>query len=106
MRKISCHFIVQLDLKHSWLMAHVLQQARRLAFDSKKPTEHLPVACVKRLPRSAPLSLFIEALEQDGCVIIKDFTDESTLKQADEEVRPWLGDEDEGAVVGGRSSFQ
>ena len=86
-------------------MAHVLQQARRLAFDSKQATERLLAARVKRLERSAPLSLFIEALEQDGCVIIKDFTDEATLRQADEEVRPFLGDEDEGAVVGGRFSF-
>jgi hypothetical protein len=83
----------------------LLQQARRLAFGSKEPTEHLRAARVKRLSRSAPLSLFIEALEQDGCVIIKDFTDEATLKQADKEVRPWLGVEDEGAVVGGRSSL-
>ncbi|KAK5221060.1 hypothetical protein LTR99_007118 [Exophiala xenobiotica] len=81
-------------------MGEFVAQARRLAFGSKEPTEHLPAARVKRLSRSAPLSLFIEALEQDGCVIIKDFTDEATLKQADKEVRPWLGVEDEGAVVG------
>jgi hypothetical protein len=86
-------------------MAYFLQQTRRLAFDSKEPPKHLPAARVKRLSRSAPLSLFIEALEHDGCVIIKDFTDEATLKQADKEVRPWLGVEDEGAVVGGGSSF-
>lgn len=83
-------------------MAYLLQQARRVAFDSNKSPERQASPQIQRLKRSAPLSLFIEALEKDGCVIISDFTDESTLRQADEEIRPWLEHEDEGAVVGGR----
>lgn len=82
-------------------MVLFLQQARQLAWSSTKSTDSAKPASIKRLPRSAPLSLFIEALEQDGCVIIKDFTDPGTLKQADEEIKPWLEKQDTGAVVGG-----
>lgn len=83
-------------------MAYLLQQARRVAFDSNKSPERPAAPRIQRIQRSAPLSRFIEALEKDGCVIVSDFTDESTLRQADEEIRPWLEHEDDGAVVGGR----
>jgi hypothetical protein len=78
-----------------------LQQARQLALDSTKSTDSTKPPSVKRLSRSAPLSFFIETLEQNGCVIIKDFTDPATLKQADEEIQPWLEKQEIGAVVGG-----
>ncbi|KAL6245059.1 hypothetical protein RBB50_007834 [Rhinocladiella similis] len=81
-------------------MAYLLQQARRVAFDSNKSPERPAAPRIQRIQRSAPLSRFIEALEKDGCVIVSDFTDESTLRQADEEIRPWLEHEDDGAVVG------
>ncbi len=87
-------------------MAFFAQQARRVAWgsdDKKSEGEAAAVAPhVKRLSRSAPLSLFIEALEQDGCVIIKDFTDKETIEQAGQEVRPWLEKQDSGATVGGK----
>ena len=88
-------------------MALFLQHARRVAWTSNKSVDHASAHHIKRLSRSAPLSLFVEALEQDGCVIVKDFTDEATLEQADWEVKPWLDNQVEGAKVGGRfASFQ
>ena len=85
-------------------MALFLQQARRIARTSDKSADHASPHHIKRLSRSAPLSLFIEALEQDGCVIVKDFTDRATLQRADEEVEPWLDNQAEGAKVGGWSA--
>jgi hypothetical protein len=81
-------------------MASFIQHARRVAFDGHKG-DHAAGHRVRRLSRSASLSLFVEALETDGCVIIKDFTDEATLEKADREVRPWLEKEDDGVKVGG-----
>ena len=81
------------------LMAFFFQQARRVAWNSER-ADTVSTPSVKRLTRSDPVSLFVEALEQDGCVIVKDFTDRTTIEQADGEVRPWLEKEDDGAVVG------
>jgi hypothetical protein len=83
-------------------MASILQAARRAARDCRN---HSPSSehGVKRLSRSAPLSAFVEALEKDGCVIIKDFTDRPTLANADKDVRPWLEKQDGGVKVGGVS---
>ncbi len=81
-------------------MASFLQQARRVAFDSSK-ADHSSGRHVKKLSRSAPLSLFIKALETDGCVIVKDFTDTATVEKANEEVRPWLEKVEDGVKVGG-----
>lgn len=58
---------------------------------------------IQRLSRSQPLSAFVEALERDGCVIVKDFTDIPTLEKADDEVRPILEAQSTGAKVGGKS---
>lgn len=83
-------------------MASFYQAARRVAYSSDK-SDHTSTHHIKRLSRSAPFSLFVDALEQDGCVIVKDFTDKATLAKADQEVRPWLNQLGEGgAVVGGR----
>ena len=85
-------------------MAFLHHHARRVAFDSHK-ADHARVHNLRRLPRSAQLSQLIEALETDGCVIIKDFTDEATLEEADREVQPWLENQDDGAKVGGTILF-
>lgn len=45
---------------------------------------------VQRIAREAGLQAFIEAIEKDGCVIIKDFTDLKSLEAADTEVKPYL----------------
>lgn len=86
-------------------MAFLVQQARRVAWSSPKSTESNGKPEVRRLSRSAAPSAFVEALEQDGCVIVKDFTDKATLQQADDEVRPWLEREGGGATVGGMLDF-
>lgn len=82
-------------------MAYILQQARRVAFDSPKAS----TTQVRRLSRSAPFSAFVEALEADGCVIVQDFTDKTTLKKADQEVRPYLNQQENGHKVGGTIPF-
>lgn len=82
-------------------MAYILQQARRVAFDSPKAS----TTQIRRLSRSAPLSAFVEALEADGCVIVQDFTDKTTLHKADQEVRPYLNQQEKGHKVGGRVPF-
>lgn len=83
-------------------MASIFQHARRVAFNHEK-ADHGSPHHIKRLSRSAPISLFVEALEQDGCVIVKDFTDNATLETAEQEVRPWLDQQDDGVAVGGES---
>lgn len=45
---------------------------------------------VQRISREAGLQAFIDAVEKDGCVIIKDFTDLESLSDAQEEVQPYL----------------
>ncbi|KAK7754682.1 hypothetical protein SLS62_003239 [Diatrype stigma] len=45
---------------------------------------------VLRFPREAGLQAFIDAVEKDGCVIIKDFTDLESLVEAQKEVQPYL----------------
>lgn len=45
---------------------------------------------VQRVARDAGLPAFINAIELDGCVIIKDFTDEESLVEAQKEVQPYL----------------
>ncbi|KAK5064821.1 hypothetical protein LTR84_000655 [Exophiala bonariae] len=83
-------------------MAFFQQQARRFAWSSSSSDKEDSVSThsIRRLSRTAPLSLFIEAVEKDGCVIVTDFTDRTTVEQADKEVRPWLEKESDGAVVG------
>ncbi|KAJ9610796.1 hypothetical protein H2200_005573 [Cladophialophora chaetospira] len=80
-------------------MASFLQKARRIAYDSPG-LDHTSNPRVKRLSRSDSLSQFIEALEVDDCVIVKDFTDRATLEEANEEVRPWLEKKEDGVKVG------
>ncbi|KEF60819.1 uncharacterized protein A1O9_02381 [Exophiala aquamarina CBS 119918] len=80
-------------------MAFFQQQARRVAWCSEGG-EAASTHSIKRLSRSSPVSLFIEAIEQDGCVIVTDYSDRTTVEQANEEVRPWLEKQGEGAVVG------
>lgn len=57
---------------------------------------------VQRLNRAAGLQAFISAIEQDGCVIIKDFTDLDSLDIAHEEVQPYLDESlaSSGSTVG------
>lgn len=45
---------------------------------------------VQRIHREAGLEAFVKAVEEDGCVIIQDFTDEESLQKAGEEVQPYL----------------
>lgn len=45
---------------------------------------------IQRISREAGLDAFIRAVEQDGCVIIKDFTDSESLDEAQKEVQPYL----------------
>lgn len=45
---------------------------------------------VQCLRREAGLEAFIKAVEEDGCVIIQDFTDEASLEKAGQEVQPYL----------------
>ncbi|KAH6893160.1 hypothetical protein B0T10DRAFT_267074 [Thelonectria olida] len=45
---------------------------------------------VQRIARQAGLEAFVKAVEQDGCVIIQDFTDAESLGQAQTEVQPFL----------------
>ncbi|KAK1637717.1 hypothetical protein BDP81DRAFT_517335 [Colletotrichum phormii] len=45
---------------------------------------------VQHLCREAGLQAFIGAIEEDGCVVIKDFTDHASLDAAHEEVQPYL----------------
>ncbi|KAF4968688.1 hypothetical protein FSARC_3974 [Fusarium sarcochroum] len=45
---------------------------------------------VQRISREAGTQAFIDAVEKDGCVIIKDFTDLESLEQAQKEVQPYL----------------
>lgn len=63
------------------------------------------MATIPRLSRSSPLEVFIEALEQYGCLIITDFTTPETVHKANNEVAPWLDNSDgaEGAKVGALS---
>lgn len=57
---------------------------------------------VQRILRAESLQAFIDAIEQDGCVIIKDFTDIASLKNAATEVQPYLDASlaDAGSTVG------
>ncbi|EXJ87920.1 hypothetical protein A1O1_04847 [Capronia coronata CBS 617.96] len=75
-------------------------ETQRVALTSDKAETPYLTHRVRRIPRSAPLSEFIEAVEQDGCVIISDFTDKATVDQANQEVQPWLEKQDSGAKVG------
>ncbi|KAK1453378.1 hypothetical protein CMEL01_05037 [Colletotrichum melonis] len=45
---------------------------------------------VQRLHREAGLQAFISAIEEDGCAVIKDFTNQASLDAAHEEVQPYL----------------
>ncbi|KXH64098.1 amidohydrolase [Colletotrichum salicis] len=45
---------------------------------------------VQYLYQEAGLQAFISAIEEDGCVVIKDFTDQTSLDAAHEEVQPYL----------------
>ena len=45
---------------------------------------------VQRISRAAGLQAFIDAIELDGCVVIKDFTTDEFLEAAGNEVQPYL----------------
>lgn len=79
------------------------QKARRLAFYSHSTSarstspddlqhEHATIqkSHIKRIDAGAPLKSLITALEEDGCLIVNDFTDASTLDTAKQELKPWL----------------
>ena len=55
---------------------------------------------VQRISRAEGLEAFVAALEEDGCVIVKDFTDSDTLKDAQREVQPFLDAQGPGSKVG------
>jgi hypothetical protein len=59
-------------------------------------------AQIQRIPRSAPLARFVDALQRDGCVVVQDFTDVTTLAQAQREVQPYLDAQEDGKKVGGK----
>jgi hypothetical protein len=66
---------------------------------------------VQRIRREAGLQAFIDAVEQDGCVIIQDFTDVESLDKSLEEVKPYLdasiaekGGSSVGALNGGTAT--
>lgn len=56
---------------------------------------------IKRIPYSAPREEFIRAIEQDGCVIIQNFTTKEKLAQAQREVQPYLDADEKTSTVGG-----
>jgi len=58
---------------------------------------------IQRINRSAPKADLIRALELDGCVIITEFTDATTLVQAHKEVQPYLDSNELDSKVGGKS---
>jgi hypothetical protein len=58
---------------------------------------------IQKIPYASPRQEFISALEKDGCVIIKNFTDIETLEQAQQEVQPYLDTEDENSTLGGKT---
>lgn len=60
----------------------------------------LPAAMVRRVSRAEGLEAFVAALEEDGCVVVKDFTDPDTLKHAQQEVQPYLDAQGPGSKVG------
>ncbi|KAI1205277.1 uncharacterized protein F4807DRAFT_443433 [Annulohypoxylon truncatum] len=57
---------------------------------------------IQRLRRSEGTEKFIQALEQDGGVIIEDFADVAVVEQANAEVKPWIEEQksSNGAKVG------
>ncbi|KAF4119430.1 Phytanoyl-CoA dioxygenase (PhyH) [Geosmithia morbida] len=56
---------------------------------------------VQHIAREAGLQAFIDALEKDGCVVIRDFTDSESLDQSVREVQPYL---DESAAASAKST--
>lgn len=56
---------------------------------------------IRRIDR-ADVEAIIQAIIEDGCCIIKDFTDVATVMQVNEEVQPYL-DADKPWKVGGLS---
>lgn len=56
---------------------------------------------IKRIPYSAPREEFIRAIEEDGCVIIQDFTTKEKLAHAQSEVQPYLEADEKTSKVGG-----
>ncbi|XDG07263.1 hypothetical protein ABKA04_006878 [Annulohypoxylon sp. FPYF3050] len=57
---------------------------------------------IQRLKRGEGTEKFIQALEQDGGVIIEDFADVAIIEQANAEVKPWIEEQknNHGAKVG------
>ncbi|KAL1869263.1 hypothetical protein Plec18167_007929 [Paecilomyces lecythidis] len=55
---------------------------------------------IKRIPYSAPREEFIRAIEEDGCVIIQDFTTKEKLAHAQSEVQPYLEADEKTSKVG------
>lgn len=80
---------------------HLQQQARRLAFYNQSGRTNSNSSDelakdegisnkknVKRVSSHAPLTLVISALEEDGCVVITEFTSASALDDAHKELKP------------------
>jgi len=74
------------------------QQARRLAFYTnsssddnlrKSPSRSIKPQ-IRRVDSNAPLSHIVAALEEDGCVVITDFTSPSSIDAAQQELEPYL----------------
>ena len=59
---------------------------------------------IQRLKRGEGTRRFVQALEQDGGVIIEDFADVGIIEQANAEVKPWIEAQksSQGAKVGGK----
>ncbi|KAF2177527.1 hypothetical protein K469DRAFT_602979 [Zopfia rhizophila CBS 207.26] len=55
---------------------------------------------IRKFYYDSPREDIIAALEKDGCVIIKEFTDDETLAQAQREVQPYLDIDEPGSQVG------
>jgi hypothetical protein len=66
----------------------------------------MATSSIQKISYSAPRQDFISALERDGCVIVKNFTDIETLEKAQSEVQPYLDANDKGSKVGGKFQGQ
>lgn len=62
-----------------------------------------PQPSIQRIDYFAPKDVFIKALEQDGCVIVTNFTNPETLALAQKEVQPYLDNNEPGSQVGGNA---
>ncbi|KAF2501518.1 hypothetical protein BU16DRAFT_477258 [Lophium mytilinum] len=55
---------------------------------------------LRRIPYDSPRSAFIEALENNGCVIVQNFTTQEALAEAKKDVQPYLDVEEPASSVG------